>query len=786
MPLLQTGFGSYSDDGQEYVITRADTPMPWVNVISNGDYGLVVSQAGSGYSWRAHASLNRVSRWEQDLIRDRWGKYLYLRDVQTGEFWSPTRQPAGAGLAEYRVRHGQGYTVIEARKDDLHSQLTCFVPFEDPLEVWLLSLRNQSGRPRSLQIFTYLEWLLGAAPDWHREFHRTFIRGWYAAEYGVLLASKVLWELPGGSGPHWNTSWPYTAFHSASLPPSGFDGHKRAFIGRNRDLDAPAALVDGRSQGGQGRWEDPIASLRLDLTVEDQVELAFTLGCAGDEAQAIQLARRYQDVDFARQALAPVRRYWQGVRQDLVIQTPDPALNVLANGWLAYQAISCRLWGRSAYYQTGGAYGFRDQLQDSLVWLLLGRPENTLAQIELHAAHQYQEGVALHWWHPLAETGLKSEYSDDLLWLPFVVLYYLRETGDFACLEKDVPFFDGGSASLGEHCLRAFNKALERLSPRGLPLILKGDWNDGLNAVGADGRGESVWMAHFLYFLLSEWSQFPTLDEPIQQRFRTQAEKLRQATNTCAWDGRWYWRATTDAGQWIGSAQNEEGRIYLNAQTWSVLSGLATPERAEQAMRSAREHLYQPYGPLLLAPAYTIPDPHIGYLTRYAPGMRENGGVYVHAGCWAVLAERRLHGAEAAYQLLRSFSPALRGQEPEAYAAEPYVMPGNVDGPASQSPGRAGWTWYTGSAAWYLRAIVEGVLGVEAQFDGLRVPSDLPDEWVGFSIRRKYRGAVYNIQVRRAERGKPPGCTLDGRPLEGQVVPPIQGGGEHQVEVWIG
>jgi cellobiose phosphorylase len=775
-------FGYYSDDGLEYIITNPNTPMPWVNVISNGDYGLVISQAGSGYSWRTHASLNRINRWEQDLIRDRWGKYLYLRDRDTGEFWSPTCQPAGSGLQDYRVHQGMGYTVITSRRGDLRHEVTCFVPFNDPLEVWLVKIQNQGAQPRRLQLFTYLEWLLGAAPDWHREFHKTFLRVWYNAEHGVLLASKMLWELPGTSGPHWNTSWPYVAFHSASIRPAGFEGYKRAFLGRNRDLDATQALIDGQLHGTSGRWEDEIASLQLELPEQAQIEAALTLGCADNEVQALDLALRYQDLQAVHQALETVHHFWQSVRLDLVIETPDLALNRMVNGWLSYQAIVGRLWGRSAYYQTGGAYGFRDQLQDSLVWLLLGRPEKTLAQIRLHAAHQYQEGMVLHWWHPLAETGLKSEYSDDLLWLPFAVLYYLRATGDEASLNEVVPFFDGGSASLLDHCLHSFNKALERRSPRGLPLILKGDWNDGLNAVGAGGRGESMWMASFLYFLLREWARLPFVDSDTRKYFEDEAEKLRQAANQYGWDGGWYWRATTDDGQVIGSASNQEGQIFLNAQTWAALSGLAAPERAEQAMQAARAKLYQSYGPLLFSPAYTTPDPRIGYLTRYAPGMRENGGVYVHAGCWAVLAERKLHGAEAAYQLLRSFCPAARGQEPEVYGAEPYVMPGNVEGPASQFPGRAGWTWYTGSAAWYLRALIEGVLGVEATLGGLRVQAALPDGWDGYRIKSRFRRVTYDIQVRRADSGESIGCTIDGQPWQAETLPILEPGTEHLVK----
>ena len=680
MAQLKNQYGYFSDDGQEYIIVRPDTPMPWINIMSKGDYGMVLSQAGSGYSWRTHASLNRITRWEQDLIRDEWGKYLYLRDVDTGEFWSVGWQPCATMLDEYQVRHGMGYSVIESRRSTVSSRVTYFVPMDDPCELWLLRLENQGGTPRHLQIFTYLEWLLGVAPDWHREFHRTFIETEFNFEHGALLASKVLWDLPVESKTHWNRSWPYVAFLSASIMPAGFDADKRDFLGRNGNLRQPQAVRTGQSSNRAGRWGDPIGSLRLDVALApgEVREIVFTVGAADTREQAFSIVDTHKDPAAAYRAFNTVREYWQVVTSQLMIETPDPALNVLANGWLQYQAIAGRLLGRTAYYQTGGAYGFRDQLQDSLIWLLLGQPEKTLEQIRLHAAHQYQDGIVLHWWHPLAETGLRSEYSDDLLWLPFVVLHYLHETSNFAYLDEDLPFYDGGSASLKEHCQRAFEMALRRRSARGLPLILKGDWNDGLNAVGPEGHGESVWMAHFLHYLLCAWVKLPTCDVETAARFRQEAERLRDAVNRHAWDGAWYWRASKDNGGLVGSRGSPEGKIFLNAQTWAVLSGTANGDRAQQAMASAREHLYSAFGPLLLTPAYTQPDPDIGYLSRYAPGARENGGVYCHAACWAVLAERRVNGVQAAYMLWRSFCPPVRAQDPDLYVSEPYVMPGNV------------------------------------------------------------------------------------------------------------
>jgi cellobiose phosphorylase len=782
---LTTKYGHFSADGKAYVITRADTPMPWVNVISNGDYGFVVSQAGSGYSWRTHASMNRITRWSQDLIRDDWGKYLYIRDAESGAYWSPTCQPCGAALEDYTVTHGMGYTLFEGAQHEVYSRLTQFAPLDAPCEVWVLRLRNEAAHPRPLQVFSYFEWLLGSAPDWHREFHRVFIDTQVDAERRVMLARKVLWDLPGT---HWNRNWEYVAFHGCSEPVAGFDGDKRAFVGRNGSLCTPLALETGQSRQTQGRYGDAAGSLQaqVELAPGETREIVFVLGAADDEAQAHELSARYCNIDAAQSALAEVRRHWDALTGRLHVASPDPAIDVLANGWLSYQAIVCRLWSRTAYYQTGGAYGFRDQLQDSLVWLLLDIPARTRDQIRLHAAHQYQEGVVLHWWHPIAETGLRSDYSDDLLWLPYVVMAYIHETGDTAYLDEVIPFYDGGDATLREHCLRAIRVALSRRSARGLPLLLSGDWNDGMNAVGGQGRGESIWMAHFLAYIASGWAELGVLDDAVTAEFRAAGDEIREALNIHAWDGAWFARATTDAGKVLGIRQADEGKIFLNAQTWAVIGKTTTGERLRQAMDSARKYLYQDYGALLFQPAYSTPDPEIGYLTRYAPGIRENGGVYVHAACWAVLAERELNGVDAAYDLWRRFCPPARSAlDADAYAAESYVMPGNVSGPQSPVPGQAGWTWYTGSAQWYLRALIEGVLGIRAQRAGLQVRPALPAGWSEYHVHRRFRQAEYTIHVKRDSALTAPRILVDGKLCESSILPVAAPGTSLLVEITV-
>lgn len=780
--LFTTPYGGFTEDGGEYVITNPQTPRPWVNVVSNGDYGFVVSQAGGGYSWRTHASLNRLTRWDQDLVRDEDGRYLYLRDDESGEVWSAAWQPTQPNFQSYECRHAPGSTSYRSQHAGVECAWTLTVAPEDPLEIWLVELTNRRETACSLSLFSYMEWLLGAAPDWHREFHRIFIDTAFDKDAGAILAHKNLWEVPGSSGPGWNRGWPYTAFHAAGPAVIGFETDKSAFLGQYGRKALPQAVRRGSLEGHAGRWGDGIGALHVSVhLLPGQTQtVVFVLGAADSDQQAIALAKRYTQASEARRALESTRAGWKERVAALRVDTPDTAMNLLTNTWLPYQAISGRLWGRSAYYQTGGAYGFRDQLQDSLVWLLLGQPEKTLDQIRLHAAHQFADGSVQHWWHPLAESGLRTGCSDDLLWLPYVLGHFIEETGDLTAIELTEPYLDDERAtSLWDHCERAIGRALARFSPRGLPLIGDCDWNDGLNACGFREQGESIWLAQFLYGLLQQFGKYAERlsHGEAAENYQRRADLLFQAVQEFGWDGEWYWGASTDDGRLLGSHISAEGSIFLNTQSWAVLSGLSTPGRTESAWSAVEKRLLSPHGPLLLVPAYQTPDPNIGYITRYAPGLRENGGVYTHAAAWALLAACQLGKNQQAYDIFRAIAPPLHGLDPDAYAAEPYVTPGNIDGPDSPHFGRGGWSWYSGSAQWLLRAIMDGMLGIQARFDGLHIAPCLPVDWEKVSVRRIFRGCTYQIEIRnpdRLERGQYH-VWLDGSKLEGNVLPPHQG-----------
>ena len=788
--LFETRYGHFSPDGREYVITRPDTPRPWANVICPDRYGTIVTQSGTGYSWMTHATFNRLTRWEQDLVRDEWGKWLYCLDRDSGELWSLAWSPVRPRFDFYECRHGLGYSTFTSEIHGVRAELTIFVPPEETLEIWRVALTNRSRRRRRLALTSALEWNLGPAPDTHREFHRLFIETDFRAADRALYATKRLNTIAEhGRGQPWNVEWPHVAFHAVSERPSGWESDKRRFFGQWGSAARPEAVAAGRLTRTSGKWLDGMAALQVNLTLPPggTRQVAYTLGIGESLAEARRLARRYRAPASVERALRATREHWRRLLEPLEVHTPDPAFDLLTNHWLKYQAISCRLLGRTGYFQMGGAYGFRDQLQDSQVWLPLA-PERTRRQILLHAAHQFRDGTAWHWWHPLTEEGAKKPLNDDLLWLPFLTLQYLRETLDWRSLDERVPFLgDDGKPSrdvgtLYEHCRRAIDSFWQRLSPRGIPRMGAGDWNDGLSAIGAKGRSESVWLAHFLIGILEDWVELerrrPGGDAAVSRRYALGAGKMRRAVNRHFWDGRWYVRATRDDGTPIGSKQNHEGRIFINAQTWAILSDVVPPRRLPALLDSLRRHLYREYGPLVLYPAYRTPDAGIGYLTRYAPGARENGGLYTHAGLWAVQAECKLGRAAEAWRLLRSFSPVHRGMRPDFYEVEPYVTPGNVDGPDSPHFGRGGWTWYTGSATWMFRIHSDWILGVRADWDGLRVAPCLPPGWKGFTMRRAFRGARYSISVRR---GRKQELRVDGWKVAGDRIPDLADGREHQV-----
>jgi cellobiose phosphorylase len=778
-------FGEFSADGSEYRITNWRTPRPWINLIANPRAGLAVSQTGSGFSWIDNSQLAALVRWQQEFAEDRSGRFLYLRDLDSQAIWSLAPAPCFPAYDRFVCRHGHGYTVFECEANGVASEWTLFVDAERAVESWRVRLRDRSGQRRRLLLGSYLEWNCGTSPAPRREFQKLFLETRYDEARRAILATSHMWDVGSARWGHWNTPFPYWSAFAAAQPVILATGDKGAFLGPlGSSWAAPAALADAACPSRFGRHHDPVAALACD------VELApggiwdggFVLATATSAAEAAASAHVAAAPETMDAGLATAINGWRSRLAAHRVETPEPTLDWLANDWLRYQAISARIWGRAGYYQQSGAYGYRDQLQDSQVWLTID-PARCREQMQLHARHQFQDGSVVHWWHPLTEQGHVTRMTDDLLWLAFVAANYAKETGTLDFLEDAEPFLDAPEpASLREHIERAFARLEQRTSPRGLPYIGAGDWNDGLSALGLEERGESIWLAQFLAGIYWDWEEIYRRlgQEGNARESRARRERLIEAINAHAWDGDWYRRATDDTGRWIGGRDARFGRVFLNTQTWAILNETGPPERLAACLQAVREHLVSPAGALLLAPAWSEPDETVGYITRYAPGLRENGGVYTHAATWAIAAAAKARDAELVEQLLGAINPALK--DPRDYWAEPYVLPGNVDGPESPYPGRAGWTWYTGSAAWLTRIVSEWVLGVRPTWDGLLFDPCLPPGWPGARMTRPYRGARLEIDI---VRGGEPGVIADGRRLEDRLLREVTAGATHRITVAV-
>ncbi|MEW6196824.1 MAG: glycosyl hydrolase family 65 protein [Bacteroidota bacterium] len=753
MGKFETKYGYFSDDGNEYVIKNHKTPKPWVNVISNGTYGLVISQTGGGFSFNEHSEFNRLNRWHQDLIRDDWGKYFYFKNNRTGEVWNPTWAPVKKELNEYEVRYGFGYASFKSEYKNISVKLDLFVPLSENLEVWNFTITNKSKDLLDLSIYSYFEFCMGSSADHHREFHKTFIETEFYEDINSLLATKRLWEIPLGDRGHWNIEYPYYGFISSNKKIFDYEGDKENFIGQYGNLDNPIGVQQEKLSNKTGKWNDSIGTIRVKQTVASGAteSVAFYLGIKPNKNEVAASLKKFQEQEQMINALNDVKNYWQNFLSTLVIETPDEAMDIFVNKWVRYQAIAGRLWARTAYYQQSGAFGFRDQLQDSMVYLPIDS-SRTEKQIRLHARHQFVDGTVLHWWHPISDTGLPTKMTDDLLWLPYILFHYIDETNNYDFLNVEEPYYDNPEKydSLFNHSVAAIEVVLSRFSERGLPLIGAGDWNDGLSAVGLEFKGESIWLAHFFYLILERFSKICAKigKHDLQKKYSQKAVELKDAINKYAWDGEWFWRATKDNGIKIGSNENEEGKIFLNAQTWSVIADTTIEDRKKSAMNSVTKYLLKNNGALLLWPAYSKPDKYIGYLSRYAPARRENGGVYTHAATWAIQAYSMLHDADNAWEAYKRLNPILSGMEPDKYIAEPFVTPGNIDGPDSPNYGIAGWTWYTGSAQWFAKEVIEWILGVRPTENGLLIDPCIPKKWKEYKVKRAFRGTVYNITVK--------------------------------------
>ena len=802
--ILFNGLGGFTRDGREYVIMTAPgqvTPAPWVNVLANPHFGTVISENGLAYTWSENAHEFRLTPWHNDPVSDASGEFFYLRDEDSGHFWSPTPLPSrGAGY--YVTRHGFGYSVFEHTEGGIHSALTVYVAVDAAIKFSVLKVRNESGQPRKLSATGYVEWVLG--------------------DLRPKSAIHVTTEIDPNSGAlfarnPYNTEFTgLIAFFDVDDAARTLSGDRTEFIGRNGTFKNPAAMHRARLSGKVGAALDPCAAIQVsfELAAGQEREIIFRLGLAGRRGtdDASKLVHRFRGPAVAHGALDAVYQYWNRALGAVQVETPDPSLNVLTNGWLVYQTLACRLWARSGYYQSGGAFGFRDQLQDAMA-LVHTQPQQLRAQLLLCASRQFPDGDVQHWWHPPSGRGVRTHCSDDYLWLPLAMCRYVLTTGDTGVLNEPVAFLTGPpvnaeddsyydlpgrsseTANLYQHCVRAVQQGL-RFGEHGLPLMGTGDWNDGMNLVGNHGKGESVWLGFFLHSVLTQFAVVARLQEDaaFAERCAKAGSQLRQNIEQHGWDGAWYRRAYFDDGTPLGSAANAECQIDSISQSWAVLSGAGDTQRARLAMESVDQRLVRRDHALiqLLDPPFDKSPLNPGYIKGYVPGVRENGGQYTHAAIWAAMAFAQLGDRRRAWELMAMINPVNHGKTPEAvaiYKVEPYVAAADVYAVAPHT-GRGGWTWYTGSAGWMYRLIVESLLGLRLEVDKLYFAPCLPADWKAFKIHYRYRETVYHIAVTQtgvaeAGQGEAMRVTVDGADRHDQAIPLVDDRQDHAVEVRI-
>ncbi len=795
------GYGGFTEDGREYIIRLKEnnhTPAPWINVISNDSFGFFVSESGSGSVWAENSRENKLTPWSNDPVTDPPGEVLYLRDEENGDLWSITPLPIRDG-EDYTIRQGLGYSVFHHLSHGIDQSLKMFVPKGEPVKLSMVRLKNEGIKGRKLSITYYIRPVLGISDHLTQQYIYTE----YDTENQVFcIGNPFNYDFPGR-----------IAFVAASENISSYTGDRREFLGQGGGLSSPGALSRVGLSNRAGVGYDPCAAVQIHLELDagEEKELVFLFGQSHDREQMGRIINKYKGTENCYRALEEVREYWQDILEVIKVETPDPSMDLMLNYWLMYQTVVCRMKARTAFYQSGGAYGFRDQLQDA-VNIVYALPRRTRRQILMHCAHQFVEGDVQHWWHPcIQEKGIRTRFTDDLLWLPYATAEYIKRTGDYEVLKEEVHYLEDlplgedederygtprvskEKSCVYEHCKRAIKRAL-KYGEHDIPLMGSGDWNDGMNTVGNKGKGESIWLGWFLcdtltkFLPLCDWMG----DTDSKHEYAGAIEGITEAIEQNGWDGAWYRRAYFDDGTPLGSSENTECTIDSIAQSWAVISGRGEPKRAAEAMNSAEHYLVRRNEGLILlfTPPFDESELEPGYIKGYVPGVRENGGQYTHAAAWVVNAFAMLGHGDKAWEFFNMINPINHARTPiecATYKVEPYVAAADVYAVAPHS-GRGGWTWYTGAAGWMYRVGLEYMLGFKKEDNRLRIEPCIPKEWAGYTIEYRYGETKYHIEVKnpdRVNRGVR-SIVLDDKVIAEGYIPLLDDGNIHRVEVTLG
>ncbi|CCQ97400.1 membrane hypothetical protein [[Clostridium] ultunense Esp] len=796
------GYGGFSEDGKEYIIKLSkdvNTPLPWINVLANRDFGTIITEQGSGFTWSKNSRENKLTPWYNDPIIERPGEIVYLVDDNTGAIWTITPKPIRDDR-DYMVTHGIGYTKFHHHSQGIEQELTVFVPLDDKVKINLIRLKNDTSEDRKISLYYYIRPVLGVSDEETEMLLETEIK-----ENIFLVKNSTNSEFKGS-----------TLFVGSSEMVKSYTGDRKEFLGVYPDYESPEGIRRERLSNNVGFGYNPCAVIEINIHIpaDGEKEIVFLLGEDNDFEKGYQVIAKYRDIQVAKNALIAVKEFWNKILSTIQVRTPDNTMNYLMNYWLMYQTIACRIWGRAGFYQVGGAFGARDQMQD-VVNAIYHMPEKTRKQILRNCKHQYREGDIQHWWHPIPDSevhkGIRSKYSDDLLWLPLGVATYIKVTGDKSILEEKIPFIESPilqeaeeeryevptiSEDIGtvyEHCIRAIDKSLN-FGERDLPLMGGGDWNDGMNRVGYKGKGESVWLGWFIAKVLKDFIPICNIVGDFERikKYKGIIEKLKNALETNAWDGEWYKRAFFDNGTPIGSKENSECTIDSIAQSWSVISTIGDRERIKKALKSVENYLINEEEGIiaLLTPPFDTTDQEPGYIKSYVPGIRENGGQYTHAATWVVKAFAMLGEGDKAYKLFSLINPINHSRTPieaNKYKVEPYVVAADVY-TNPQHLGRGGWTWYTGSSGWMYTVGLEDILGFRVIKDRLYIDPCIPKDWEGFRIEFRYNNTKYDIEIINPK-GINNGvkCLMvDGVSIDNKYIQLIDDGLEHNVIVEMG